>query len=317
MGRKILPVLISAGLLTWLIWSVSPGKLAAAFSITPWPWLLLATAVQVAVLFFWDTFSLWWLFSQPDRKLPFRKVLRARTDSALWSAVNLEIGQGVFAYTLAKMQNESVANAMGRCSLLALFDFGTLVSLGLIGSFVMPEPSYWYLRWICVGALGGLSLLAVALRFPPSRWRRWLVEKPWAHWLAWWSWRHGILLVGQRMIMYLLAVGYVGVGLVVIHVPVDFRLVFGRVPFVLLAESLPGTGGIGGRETGLVYLLGSERNRADLLVLGLIWSGFGVLARSLIGLASWLLPRRKDEDPDRSAHRQAERRSEQPRRNQR
>jgi hypothetical protein len=104
--------------------------------------------------------------------------------------------------------------------------------------------------------------------------------------------------------MYLLAIAYVSAGLVIVHVPVDLHIAFGLIPFVLLAESLPGSGGIGGRETGLVYLLGSESNRADVLVFGLIWSGLGLLSRLLIGVASWLLPRRKDEDPDRPAHRQ-------------
>jgi hypothetical protein len=93
--RHVLPVVVSVGLVTWLIWSITPQKLYQAFTTSAWPWLVVATVVQLVVLFLWDTFSLWWLFSQPDRRSPFAVVLRARTNSILWSAINLEIGQGV------------------------------------------------------------------------------------------------------------------------------------------------------------------------------------------------------------------------------
>jgi hypothetical protein len=142
-------VVISVGLVSWIVWKVSPREIAAALSTSASPWLVLATVVQLVVLFLWDTLSLWWLFSQPDRRLPFRAVLRLRTDSALWTAVNLEIGQGVFAWELAKRTGMPVATALGRCVVLALFDFGTLQSLALAAaSRKSTGPSWrWAVRW--------------------------------------------------------------------------------------------------------------------------------------------------------------------------
>ncbi len=288
-------MLISVGLVAWLVWTVTPQRLAGALKGTPWPWLVGATLVQVVVLFLWDTVSLWWLFSQPDRPLSFRTVLRIRTDTILWSAINLEVGQGVFAAKLAAARQEPITAALGRCLVLALFDTGTLMSLALAGSFVKYNPLTHYLRWVCVLVLLGLLLLAVVLQVLPARARQWLQSQKWAGWLAWWSWGHSVQLAVQRLVLFLLVLVYAGVCLALCRIPADVRTVFGEVPFVLLAESLPGTGGLGERETALVYLLGATgEQRAQLLSFGLIWSSVVLLSRIAIGLVSSWLPHQEE-----------------------
>lgn len=107
----------------------------SALSPSVWPWLVLATLVQFVVLFLWDTVSLWWLFSLPDRPLPFRPVLRERVDASLWTAVNVHLGQGIFAWKMARMARISVADALGRATALVVFDSIILLTLGLVGSF--------------------------------------------------------------------------------------------------------------------------------------------------------------------------------------
>jgi hypothetical protein len=289
--RRVFPLLVSGALVVWLIWKITPQKLGEALSSVNWPWLLAATLVQLVVLFLWDAIVLWWLFSQPSRRLSFRIVLRARTDSALWSAINLEIGQGVFAWKLAKALNRPVLSALGRCFLLAMFDLGTLLSLGLIGSFLNPNPIIHWLRWICVGGLSGYAGLVVMLRFLPRSWRGWLAGKEWASWLDWWNWHHSLVLCVLRLVMFLLVFLYVWVGLLICGIPESARTVFGVFPFVLLAESLPGTGGLGERETALYYLLGATTDqRAVLVSFGLIWSTVIILGRVMIGLISSWLP---------------------------
>jgi len=291
-GKRVAPPIISIGLVSWLIWSITPEKLAATFSTRTSLWLVLATAIQVVVLFTWDTVSLWWLFSQPHQSLPFGMVFRARADTIVWSAVNLEIGQGVFAWKLAQITASSVQAALGRCLVLALFDFGTLMSLALVGSFLKPDPFIRSLRWICVAAIAGLLVAILTLRFLPTSWRRWLTRQDWARWLDWWSWRHSLLLWGQRVILFLLVLIYAGVGLTICRIPVDARTVAGVIPFVLLAESLPGTAGLGERETALVYLLHvQDDQRAVVLQFGLTWSVVVILGRVVISLVSWwILP---------------------------
>ncbi|HZU35466.1 MAG TPA: hypothetical protein VFA18_06150, partial [Gemmataceae bacterium] len=95
-GHRALPVVISGALITWLIWHVTLTKLLEALSTGVWPWLVLAGAIEVIVSFFWDATCVWWLFAQPDRALSYWQAVRARGEATLWSAINLEIGGGVF-----------------------------------------------------------------------------------------------------------------------------------------------------------------------------------------------------------------------------
>ncbi len=291
-ARQALPVVVSAGLITWLIWSISPQRLLAALATANWPWLILAAVVQVVVLFLWDTVCVWWLFAQPDRPLSFRTVLRLRCDTVIWSAVNLEVGQAAFAWQLARAANIPLSSTLGYCMLLALVDGGTLLSLALAGSFLHPSPLTHPWRWLCLGGLAGLGLLAVLVKLLPDHWRRRLAAKPWAGWLAWLDWRSLGRLAALRLVMFLLVLLYAGASLAICRVPVDPLTVVGIIPFVLLAESLPGTAGLGERETALVYLYpGGEGQRAVLLSFGLIWSTTVILGRIVISLVSWYLPR--------------------------
>jgi hypothetical protein len=145
---------------------------------------------------------------------------------------------------------------------------------------------------VCLGVVLGLAGLGLSVKFLGPSARRWLEEKPWASWIAWWTWRRSLLLFLQRLFMFLLVYLYAAAGLAICHMPVSFRVVFGAIPFVLIAESLPGTGGLGARETALVYLLSaSDDQRPVLLSFGLIWSMVIILGRVAIGLVSSWLPR--------------------------
>jgi hypothetical protein len=292
-AKHAVPVVISGGLVAWLVWTITPQRLYQAFARSNWPWLVCATLVQVVVLFLWDTLCIWWLFSQPDRRLPFRAVLRLRCDTVIWSAINLEIGQAAFAWQLARQWGIPVASTLSYCVLLALFDTGTLMSLALAGSFIRATAWTLHLRWICVGVLASLGLLASIVKLMPGRWHDWLAAKPWASWLAWLDWHAAWKLSLLRLVLFLLVLAYAGAGLAICRVPVDAWTVLGIIPFVLMAESLPGTGGLGEREAALVYLYpAGEEHRAVLLSFGLIWSTVVILSRIAIGLASWYWPRR-------------------------
>jgi hypothetical protein len=290
-GRWVAPPVISVALVTWLIWKVTPRKLADAAATPAFPWLVAASVAQLLVLFVWDTVCVWWLFSRPDRRLPFRTVFRARVDTVIWSAINLEVGQAAFAWRLARATDDSVQRSLGRCLLLALFDTGTLQGLALAGSFLVDEPLIRWLRWVCAAIVAGLLLLVVVLKLLPARWYGALAAKDWARWLTWWTWRDAVILWALRLGMFLLMLAYAWVALAVCGIPVGIRTVLGVVPFVLVAEALPGTAGLGERETALVYLLHpAPEQRGVLLCLGLTWSVVTILGRVAIGLVGWLLP---------------------------
>lgn len=291
-AKPVLAPLVSIGLVTWLVWSVSPRQLFEALASVNWPWLVLATFIQVVGLFVWDTVSLWWLFGKPDRRLSFRTVLRLRCDTEIWSALSLEIGQAAFAYKLARAVSLPTTNTFGYCVLLGLVDMGTLLSLALFGSFLRPSNLTAHWRWVCIVGLVFLAVLVVAIKIMPRRWHHWLSGKPWADWLQWLDWRMLAWLWIQRLILFLLVLVYAGVGLAICRVRVDPLTVVGIVPFVVIAESMPGTAGLGERETALVYFFSAlGGSRPVLLSFGLIWSAIVILTRIGISLVSWSLPR--------------------------
>jgi len=289
----MLPFAISAGLVAWLVWMVHPRRLAAAFQTTNWPALVGLTAAQAIVLFLWDSVCVWWLFSQPDRRLSWRLVLRLRADTVIWSALNLEVGQAAFAWKLAISAGIPLASTLGYCLLLALVDTFTVQSLAVFGSLLYLTPRTLTLRWICLGILALLALLAIVLKLLPPRWRRPLAAKPWAGWLEWISLRTLARLWLLRLIMFVLVLVYVGACLAVCRVRASPRMILGTIPYVFMAEALPGTAGLGEREGALLYLYpGAENERAVLLSFGLIWSAVVILMRIAISLVSWSLPRR-------------------------
>jgi hypothetical protein len=294
-GGWVAPPVISTVLVTWLVWSIGPAQLTEVVATPGFPWLVVVTVVQVFGLFLWDVVGMWWLFARPDRRLPFRTVLRARVDTSLWSAINLEAGQAACAWRLARATNDSVARSVGRCALLFLFDAGTLFSLALATSLLTDEPVIAWLRWVCAAVVLGLLLLAVALRLLPAGWYRRLAGQDWLQWLSWWTWRDAVILWALRLVMFLLMIVYVWAALAVSGYPIDVRTVVAVTPFVLIAEALPGTAGLGERETALVYLLHpAEGRRAVVLCVGLTWSALVLLGRVAVGLVGWILPHRDD-----------------------
>ncbi len=292
--RHVLPLVLSLGLVIWLVFfKVGTSQLLSSFREVNWPLLLIISFIQLIVLFLWDTFSLWWLYSQPDRQLSFWTVLYARCETMAWSAVNLEVGQAAFAVQLAEIVDESVAATLGRTVILGMFDFGVTTAFGLLGYLLNPTEQYRYLMVVCIVGLGGLLLLGLSVAYlVPQRWRDWIGSHNWGRWLRWWRWKHTFLLLLQRLVLILAIFLYAAGGLYIIGVPpipgigAEARVVFGVIPFVLLSEAIPSMGGLGTREAVLIYL--TQGPPGAILGFSLIWSMSLIVGRMAIGAGSWI-----------------------------
>ena len=126
-----LRVAISAGLVAWVIWRVSPQDLIRVAPLLPWQQLVSATAALVAGLWFADSFCVRWLFAQPDRSLRFSSALFARGSSYLLCSVNYELGQAAMAWSLSRAQGRTLISALGTCVLLAFHDIAVLLDAQL------------------------------------------------------------------------------------------------------------------------------------------------------------------------------------------
>jgi hypothetical protein len=281
--------MVSAGLVLWLVYRVSPPALVAAASELDWPRLCLVFSVMVLALYFWDGVCLRWLFAEPGLPLSYGQVLHARGSSYVASAVNYELGQGMVAWELARAQGTSMVGALGRCLLLAVHDVAVLLTLGLVGSLLIDTTIARGIVGFCAISLAvllGVGLLASLL---PHKWReRWTIGGR-RLWPGSWTWGRSLRLSGLRGIYYAIILAAVGVGLEVAPVPLGRQVVFGAVPVVLLADGLPiSVSGLGTRETALLSLIHAPQP-AVLLAFSLIWSAVLMTGRLLIGLANWWL----------------------------
>jgi hypothetical protein len=299
LGRFCLPVLISAGLIIWLLSQVSPARLAAAAALLNWPVLAGLTTGLFLGLFLWDTVCLKWLFAQPAHPLPFRTVLHARAASYPWTVLNYEVGQGVLAWLLGRARDMPLGAAIGRTILLALHDVAVLLGLALVGAVVIARPRSPVIALACGGGLLALAVAAVILKRLPPGWRGWLPQR--GSFLDWWGLRHTLTLVGLRLLFFSIIWAYVAVGLRVCGFAEDGRVIGGVIPLALTAEAIPSVSGLGTRDTVLkTCLQPSPEQEAVLLGFTLIWSTGLLIGRLtvgllsvVVGLLSWCLSWRK------------------------
>jgi hypothetical protein len=289
--RRLMPAVVSAGLLLWLVYRVSPRALAAAGSQLDWPRLCVVFSAMVVALYLWDSVCLWWLFAEPGLPLTYRQVLRARGSSYVASAVNYELGQGLVAWDLARAQGTTMVAALGRCLLLAVHDVAVLLTMGLAGSLWIDSSIGRRISVFCAMGLTVLLGVGVLAWLLPNRWRdRWIIGRS-RLWPGSWTWSHSLRLCCLRGIYFSIIVATVALGLEVAPVLSGPEVVFGAVPVVLLADGLPiSVSGLGTREAALLSLMRASPPSA-LLAFSLIWSTVLMTGRLLIGLVYWwLLP---------------------------
>jgi hypothetical protein len=289
--RRIMPAIVTIGLLIWLVYRISPQALVAAASQLDWPRLCLVFSSMVLALYLWDSVCLHWLFAEPGLPLSYGQVLRARGSSYVASAVNFELGQGLVAWELARAQGTPLVSALGRCVLLAVHDVAVLLTLGLIGSLLIDSAIARGIMGFCaigLAALVGVGLLAY---FFPRWWRERRMIGGRHLWPGSWTWGRSLQLSGLRGIYFAIILAAVALGLEVAPIPLGRPVVLGAVPVVLLADGLPiSVSGLGTRETALMSLIRAPEPGV-LLAFSLVWSAVLITGRLLIGLGHWwLLP---------------------------
>jgi hypothetical protein len=285
--QKVLPFVISGGLLAWLLSRVSPSDVARAASQLNWPVLSVLTAVMVLALFFWDALCLKFVYVLDDRMPSYRQMLRVRGMSYLAGAFNYELGQGFVAWSMARLQSTTLLHSLSRGVLLAYHDLLVLLSVGLAGSLAgwLPggdERAAQIGKFCLVGLslllLAGCILLVVRVRF-----RERLVHNRWTAWLGSWRLAHspGLLLARLGYFAILIVYGYLA--LRICGIPVSGPVALRVLPLVLVADGLPSFAGLGTREAALLLLLAPPRPET-LLAMSLFWSSGMIVGRLFLGL---------------------------------
>jgi hypothetical protein len=290
--RMIPLALLSAALVAGLIWWISPEQLVRVAMHLPWIELTLATGGVLFALYAWDALCLKWLFSKPGQPVPWSVALYARATSYLFTAVNYEVGQGVVAWRMSQAQGIPLVSALGRILLQAFHDVGVLLFLGLAGGLASGDHRGRVIAQTCAIGLAVMAATIVIGKLLPAAWRDRLKHTRWGAWLDDWTWHDSVHLCGLRLFYYGITLLYAAVGLELCGIRMDTHEIFGVIPLVVLAASLPSISGLGTRDVALVSLLHLQGDqRAVAMDFGLFWSFGLMVGRAAIGLAAlWLLP---------------------------
>jgi hypothetical protein len=281
--RKILPLLVSFGLIGWLLYRVSPGALLASASQLPWKQLTAATIAMALSLYLWDGVCLGAVYARDGVRLGYWRMLHIRGLSYLVGAVHSQLGLALVVWNVARYQAGSLIGTASRGVLLLYHDALVLVTAGLSGASFSGNPHAPGIRVFCGTALCLLISMAVAVALMPIAARQRFQRTRWGSWLGVWTWRHSLRLLFLRLIYYAIVGTYAALALRICRVHLDHATVLSTIPLVLLAVSLPSISGLGTRETALYLLLGAE-HRESLVAMGLFWSTGLIVVRLTIGM---------------------------------
>jgi len=280
-SRHILPLVVSVGLLTWVFWRVSPRAFFQAIHEVNWTLLLPATAAMVLLLYLWDAVCLRVVYRVDRRPWSYWRALHLRGLSYLGAAVHYELGQAILAWAAAKFQDTGVVRMLSRSIVLAYHDIFVLLGLGLLGSLLTDDAIVQQVQPFLVASVVGVLVVAFLVwALPTSMVRNWKRAEVL---LTDWSIRRSLVLIPLRSIYFSILLVYAVVALEIVRIPVGFRVVFGTVPLVLLADGLPNIAGLGTRDAALQLLLHPPR-REVLLAVSLVWTTGLMVGRAAIGL---------------------------------
>lgn len=288
--RYLLPILISLGLITWLLSTVSLPRLVAALAGLRWQLLVPATVVMVLALYFWDGLCLKTVYHFRHATISYRRMLQVRGMSYLVTALHSQLGQAMVVWNVAKLQRMSLLTTLSRGLVLMWHDGVVLLGGGLLGAIFSPSPRAPYIRVFCAVLLALLLIIAVIRAALPDDLRKRARRTRLGAGLKDWTWRHTVKLLGLRVVYYAILGLYAGAALRICGIPTDFATTLAGVPLVLLADALPSVSGLGTRDAALRSVFGAE-HKEILLAMGLVWWSGLVSVRLAIGLIHlWLVP---------------------------
>jgi hypothetical protein len=169
--RVIASLGVSAGLLAWLVFRVSPQALAHAAAEVNWRLLAPATVAMVFALYFWDAVCLPTAYRVDDNRWSYWRSLHLRGLSYLAGSLHYELGQAALAWGMARTQNTSVVRMLSRSVLLAIHDIVVLLGLGLAGSMFTSDPRVERVRPAVTMALSVAVAIALLFWLLPVRLR--------------------------------------------------------------------------------------------------------------------------------------------------
>jgi uncharacterized membrane protein YbhN (UPF0104 family) len=169
---RILPWVVTLGLLFYVFRSISFSEILAAFA-TAASWTVPVLIPCVLGVYLGDSFAIWKTFGWFVTRLSFREVLVVRGATYLLALVNYSVGQGAIVYFVNRSRGIPLLRGTAAVLLVMGTNILLLLVFATIGLLVAPDlpPA---MRKIVFGAYAALAVYAVLLLLKP----RWLTSRP-------------------------------------------------------------------------------------------------------------------------------------------
>jgi hypothetical protein len=168
--KRLLPYLIAAGALTWVLGKTNLQELKRALEHAPIVWFVAASAVMLVLNCAADTFAMAQVFRWFGSPVPYRHLFLVRASTYLLAIVNYHVGQAAIVGYLYKARKVPFLRATGWILFIIGINVGTLFLLASAGAAraTPQEASLAWLRWVPLACAGGVVFYSGLLLLKPS-----------------------------------------------------------------------------------------------------------------------------------------------------
>jgi uncharacterized membrane protein YbhN (UPF0104 family) len=283
--QRVLPALVSAGILAWLLRGVDPDALVHALDLRVAAVMGVALLVYGAVTLWIEATSIQRLLLTVPAHLPLWTIAKVKSASYLLAILHYALGAAALSLLLHRRASLPLGRAASIVILVASVDL--IVVLGLAGASAAslrsgPEIHAGLLIAALVLFFGGLTLLRVPASLGPLERLRQLAifeglrTVPPARLLE---------LFGLRVAFGLCFVSVCAAAFQAFQVPVPILRVVPGMLIVALVAALPiAVAGLGTSQAAFVFLFAGYASQEELLAMSLVLSAGLMLLRAGMGL---------------------------------
>ena len=286
MLQRVVPLLVSAAVLAWLMRGVDLGAVAA--SISP-----RVAGVLVPALLVYGALTLWLEASS------IRTLVHAGTGLALWTAarikcasyllgiVNYALGAAALAVLLRRQTGLPLARAASLVILISMTDLAVVLAFAAGGAAQVargaPDFHLGLVATALLSLFGGLALLRMPRSLGPLERIRSLSA---FEALRFVPLRDLVRLLLLRVAFSISFVAICGAAFAAFRITVPLPELVAGVLIVALVAAIPiAVAGLGTSQAAFVYLFESYAPRETLLAMSLVLSAGMLAMRALMGVA--------------------------------
>jgi hypothetical protein len=286
--KRLLPWLVGAGILAYLIWRIEVNPLLSALSHADVALYVPVVMAFIAVNFLADTQNMHALLKGPVENITFHDSLIIRGASYLLMIVDYTLGMGSIVYYLKKYKNLPIFEGTGLMLFLSYTTHISLLVMAITGSLLAVDSNSAWLRQIAI--LCGFTLaIAVTLiilykvlpdkgfliKIKQSVFVKIFIDSP-ARMYA--------VNTFYRCCFYFTFILFFYVAVKAFNMDIPFMALLAYVPVILLVISIPISAfGLGTSQAAMLFLFKDYGTPAQIMAFSLTYSASIIVLRGLLG----------------------------------